>query len=266
MWQSESWLISLNCRLKLFILHFYVYEVWSKNNSYFIFFFKKYLFINTHLVSFKVTSLRYNTLMPAFFFQFSKHFWNPLFDIANEPLFRFFLYLLNHSKTLSFHRCLQFWEEEKVSGCQVQWIRWLRHDYGSVFGQKLTHKHRCVSWCVIMLQNPWLVFPQFCAFLTNCLAQSAHTFKVVFLFDRTTLWQEFMMHHAIAIEENSEQNLHIWPNLICFFRSWLFFTLLLGWSSVMIFLCKSELSLNVVNISWAMDVVFVKNLAILVQS
>ena len=29
------------------------------------------------------------------------------------------------------------------------------------------------------------------------------------LIDRTTLWQEFMMHHAIAIEENSEQNLHI---------------------------------------------------------
>ena len=23
--------------------------------------------------------------------------------------------------------------------------------------------------------------------------------------DRTTLWQEFMMHHAIAIDENSEQ-------------------------------------------------------------
>ena len=87
MWQSESWLISLNCRLKLFILHFYVYEVWSKNNSYFIFFFKKYLFINTHLVSFKVTSLRYNTLMPAFFFQFSKHFWNTPFCIANSSCF-----------------------------------------------------------------------------------------------------------------------------------------------------------------------------------
>ena len=30
-----------------------------------------------------------------------------------------------------------------------------------------------------------------------------------FLIDSTTLWQELMMHHAIAIEENNEQNLHI---------------------------------------------------------
>ena len=76
---------------------------------------------------------------------------------------------LNHSEMLSFHRCFQFWEEEKVSGVQVRWIRWLRHDYGLVFDQKLTHKHRCVSWCFVMVQNPGLVF---CAFLTNCFAQS----------------------------------------------------------------------------------------------
>ena len=68
-----------------------------------------------------------------------------------------------------------------------------------------------------MVQNSWLVFPQFCAFLTNCFTQPAHNFKVVFLIDRTTLWQEFMMHHIIAIEKNSEQILHIWPNLMYFF-------------------------------------------------
>ena len=50
--------------------------------------------------------------------------------------------------------------------------------------------------CVIMVQNPLLVFPQFYAFLTNCFSQSAHNFKVAFLIDRTTLWQEFIMHHA----------------------------------------------------------------------
>ena len=41
------------------------------------------------------------------------------------------------------------------------------------------------------------------------LAQSMHNFKVVFLVDLTTLCQEFMMHHVIAIEENSKQNLYI---------------------------------------------------------
>ena len=44
-------------------------------------------------------------------------------------------------------------------------------------------------------------------FLTNCFEQSAHNFKVVCLIDRTTLWQEFMMHLAITIEENGEENL-----------------------------------------------------------
>ena len=46
------------------------------------------------------------------------------------------------------------------------------------------HKHRCVSWCVIMVQNPQLVFPQFNAFLTHCYAQSEHNFKIVFLVAR----------------------------------------------------------------------------------
>ena len=52
---------------------------------------------------------------------------------------------------------------------------------------------------------------------------SRHNFKLVFLIFRTTLWQELMMHHAIVIEQNSEQNLHIWPNL-----TWSFSVL--GWS------------------------------------
>ena len=36
------------------------------------------------------------------------------------------------------------------------------------------------------------------------------------------------MHYAMIIKENSEQNLDIWPNLTCFFRSWWFSVLTLG--------------------------------------
>ena len=120
----------------------YVYPFFSKSI---------YLFINNYLVLFK-TSLGYNTLMSAFFpileTSPKRAFW-----YCQQLLFRFFFYLLNHSKTFSFHPCLQFWEEENVRGVdQVQWIRRLRHDYGFVFGQKL------VSWCVIIVQNPWLAF------------------------------------------------------------------------------------------------------------
>ena len=61
-----------------------------------------------------------------------------------------------------------------------------------------------------------------------CVSDELHNFKVVFLINRTSLWQEFMMHHAIAIEENSEQNHHILPNLTFFWRPWLFRMLTLG--------------------------------------
>ena len=74
-----------------------------------------------------------------------------------------------------------------------------------------------------------MVFLEFCAFQTNCVAQSTHNVKKAVLIDRTTLLQEFLKHHTIAIEKNSEQNLHFWPNFTCFFRSWLLWTLPLGW-------------------------------------
>ena len=57
------------------------------------------------------------------------------------------------------------------------------------------------------------LFLAICAYLQGSVSY--------FFIRRMTLWQEFMMHHAIAFEENNEQNLHI-------FRSWLFWTLLMG--------------------------------------
>ena len=36
------------------------------------------------------------------------------------------------------------------------------------------------------------------------------------------MWQEFMMHHAIAIEENGEQTLRIWSNFKSLFQSCMF--------------------------------------------
>ena len=55
--------------------------------------------------------------------------------------------------------------------------------------------------------------------LADCFAQIAHNLQVIFLIDRSTLWQQLMMHRAPEIEENCKQNLHIRPNLARFFRS-----------------------------------------------
>ena len=95
--------------------------MWSKKRPLFSIFSKSTcLSINNHFVTFKVTSLKNNTLMLAFFpileTLLKRAFW-----YRQQLLFRFFFYLLNRSKTLSFHRCLQFWEEGAKSGEYGGW-------------------------------------------------------------------------------------------------------------------------------------------------
>ena len=135
-------------------LYIHIYEVWSKNNRYFKIIQKVFIYLPITILSpSREVTLDVIHLCQGFFPILEtvlKHaFW-----YRQQFLFQFFFHFLNRSKTLSFHRCLQFWEEEKVSGGQVWWIRWLRHDYGFVFGQTLMHKHRymwvgALSWCKI---------------------------------------------------------------------------------------------------------------------
>ena len=90
--------------MKWKILQNILNSVWThlKNYRSFKFFLQSiYLFINNYLVSFKVTHLRYNTLMPAFF-PILKTLLKCAFWHRQQLLFWFFFYLLNRSKTLSF--------------------------------------------------------------------------------------------------------------------------------------------------------------------
>ena len=104
--------------------------------SCFIFLFILFVFL-LYFVPFKLTHLRYNTLILAFF-SILETLLKSAFWYRQQVLFWFFFYLLNRSKTLSFQRWLQFSEEENVSGDQVPSMRYLRHDYIFVFCQKLT--------------------------------------------------------------------------------------------------------------------------------
>ena len=109
----------------------------------------------------------------------------------------------------------------KVIRGQIWGMQWLGQHHCVVFWQKFAQKERYVSRGVIIVQKSIFVLSQIRAFLADCFAQIAHNLQVIFLIDRSTLWQELMMHHASAIEENCKQNLHIRPNLARFFRSWL---------------------------------------------
>ena len=69
---------------------------------------------------FKVTPLRYNTLMPAFFpileTPLKRAFW-----YRQQLLLRFFF---NRSKTFSFHRCRQFWPRTHAREAMCELVRY----------------------------------------------------------------------------------------------------------------------------------------------
>ena len=107
--------------------------MWTKNHRYIQFYQKVFICLSiTILPHSKLPPLRYNTLRQAFF-PIHETFLKGTFWYRHRLLFRFFLYLFNQSKMLSFHRCLQFCEEEKVSGGHVQWIRWVVEAWFTAF-------------------------------------------------------------------------------------------------------------------------------------
>ena len=83
----------------------------------------------------------------------------------------------------------------------------------------------CSFWPQIRVQGTmcaegrYHVLPQIRAFLADYFRQFAHNLQVIFLIERSTLWQELMIYHAPTTEENCKQNFHIRPNLERFFRT-----------------------------------------------
>lgn len=43
-----------------------------------------------------------------------------------------------------------FGNSKNVARSQIWWMRWLKHDYGFIFGQKITNKHWWVTWCLTL--------------------------------------------------------------------------------------------------------------------
>ena len=152
----------------------------------------------------------------------------------------------------------------------IEYGDFIIYDCGFIFGQKLTYKHRCLScWCAIMVQNPWLAFSTILKVSDEMFAQLLQAFTATF---HMTLWEEFVMCQAITFEKSSKQNLRIWSNLICFYRSWLLWTLPLILLNDLVAMIRRQLWSFWANLDcrWARqhvlsDVVFIQNLAILQQ-
>ena len=93
-----------------------MYEVLSKNNRYFQFFQKFFIYLSITIL---LILLRYNTLMPPFFFFFyPRNTSETRFLISPTASVSIFFFLFNRNKKLSFRCCLQFWTEDKGSGAK----------------------------------------------------------------------------------------------------------------------------------------------------
>lgn len=69
---------------------------------------------------------------------------------------------------------------------------------------------RGMQWCVVLMQNPQVVFPQFRSYLTDCFVQTPYDGQIVFCIDFLTRWKEFLVHNTAIIKENREHDLDFW--------------------------------------------------------
>ena len=89
-----------------------------------------------------------------------------------QDLRRILFYLLKRLKSFSSMRKFEFWEEENVKECQIWWIWRLFDLIYLVFGQIIQHYPGWMRRRIIVMQNPWVVGPQFWPFATYNIPQS----------------------------------------------------------------------------------------------
>ena len=159
--------------------------------------------MNIYSVPFKVLPIRYYALVPTCF---------PILEALQKIVFCDFVqlllrcsfYLLNRRVASSFQGPIQFPEQEKSQGDRSR-----EYDgCGNIIVLFLGKNSRtsndvwtgALSWC----KSQFLFFHKSGSFwrISDCFAQIAHNLQVIFIIDRSTLWQELMMHHAPAIEES----------------------------------------------------------------
>ncbi len=71
--------------------------------------------------------------------------------------------------------------------------------------------------CVVLVQDPQLVFPQIQLFLTNSLSHCCQNFQIVSLVYNLTLWNLFGHHDAIDVKKKYSIVLNFNINVLAFF-------------------------------------------------
>ena len=127
-----------------------------------------------------------------------------------QLLFPFFFYLAIVTKQVSFRSVFSFGNSQKSAGAKSGECGGWAMITLLFLTKEITHKHRHVSWCVIIVQNPWLVFSRFCAFPMNFAPRNRRiTSRQYSLLTVRPCGKNSRCTTPLQ-SRNSEQNLHIW--------------------------------------------------------
>ena len=111
-------------------------------------------------VPFKVVPSTGDTLFPTFL-PLLESFLEGTFCDGTQFSYCIFLNLLYGLEMTSFQSGFKFGKQEKVCWGKVQRIGWMGHNGCLMFCQITVDEERRVSWRIVMVQYPSLVFPQF---------------------------------------------------------------------------------------------------------
>jgi len=144
--------------------------------------------------------------------------WNAFFGMANNPFVEFFWVSSNVLKQCPFKVDFSL-ANKKVRWSQIWRVGWLRYNGCFVFRQKIAHKERQVSWCIVMVQHPTLVRPQLRPPLAYGFPQMIQNCYVKLLVYCLTTWNEFVVDYTLPVKENHQHHLHVGSTHLSFLQS-----------------------------------------------
>jgi hypothetical protein len=107
-----------------------------------------------------------------------------------------------------------FREQVEATGCQIRQIGRVFHGSDFVFGQKFMRNERCVRRCIVLMQDPRVLRPQFGSCTSHTFTQTLQDFNIEFCINSLTGCNIFMMNNSTNIEKKTMSMVLIFERLL----------------------------------------------------
>jgi len=138
--------------------------------------------------------------------------------MANNSFGEFFCISSIVSKRRPFKVDFNLGNRKKVRWSQILRLGWLGYNGRFVFRQKIAHKERRVSWCIVVVQHPTLVRPLLRPLPAYSFPQTLQNCYVKLLVYCLTTWNEFVVDYTLPVKEN-QHHIHVGSTHSSFLRS-----------------------------------------------